>query len=99
MIAFNSASVWASLNVAVAAPLNVFTSSTAAATSAAVPLISIAFVTVIVPLVSPSIVVISVALISTVYASDNVTFPVYAAANVPANAALTSAVEPDSATA
>ena len=52
------------------------------------------FVTVIVPVVEVLIVLISVAAILVALASDKVTFPVYAAANVPANAALTSAVDP-----
>ena len=75
------------------------TSATAAATSVAVPLILMLFDTVIVPDVSPSIVVISVAVIFVPSASSRVTFPVYAAAKVPSNAAFTFAVDPVSPTA
>ena len=86
------------LNVAVGAPANVSTFPNAAATSAAVPVIFMLFVTVIVPVVEVLIVLISVAAILVALASVIVTFPVYAAANVPANAAAKSAVDPVKAT-
>ena len=98
MIVINSAWVCALLNVAVGVPLKVSTTPTAVAIAAAVPVMFILFVTVTVPSVSPAIVEISVAAIPVVSASPRVTFPVYVAANVPSNAALTSAVDPDKAT-
>ena len=75
-----------------------FTSSTAAATSAAVPFMSTLFDTVIVPVVEALMLLISVAAILVALASVIVTFPVYAAVNVPANAALISAADPVKAT-
>ena len=83
---------------AFAAPLKVSTLPTAVAIAADVPVIIMSFVTVTVPFVSPAIVLISVAAISASSASPRVTFPVYVSANVPSNAALTSAVEPDKST-
>ena len=86
------------LNVAVGVPLNASTSPTAVVISAAVPVMFILFDTVTVPVVSPAMVDISVAAIPVPLASSIDTFPVYAAANVPSNAALISAASPANAT-
>ena len=64
------------LNVTVGDPLNVSTFPTAVAISAAVPLISIAFDTVIVPVVEALMLLISVAAILVALASVIVIFPV-----------------------
>ena len=74
--------------------LNVSTRATAAAIASDVPVIFMLFDTVTVPFVSPAIVVISVAAIPTPLASFKTAFPVYVSAKSPANAALTSAVDP-----
>ena len=71
---------------------------TAVVIAADVPVIAIAFETVTVPEVAPAMVLISAAATDSLSASPRITFPVYAAPKVPSNAALTSAVKPDSST-